>query len=108
VTTQPEPSSRWDPIDSVLERITIARIGAVLSSGFAFGAGIYLLQAEDGTGGFLDGSWGIPLGLYLIAKGFYLGPSLWAQDESRRQLERLVAAAEEADERAVRQEIVSG
>lgn len=72
--------------------LTLTKLGAALSSTLAIIAGFYLLQAEgigqagDLLGDLDDGSIGIALGLYFVAKGLQLGPSLWAQDETRRYL----------------------
>jgi hypothetical protein len=73
-----------------LESLTVTKLCAVAASTIAVIAGFYILQAEADL---LEGSFGVALGLYFVAKGLYLGPSLWAQDETRRHLERLVDQA---------------
>jgi len=66
---------------------------AVLSSIVAFIAGGYLLSTQAvADNSFLEVI-AHGMGIYFLAKGLWLGPSLWTQHESRRHLEQLARGA---------------
>lgn len=66
---------------------------AWLASIGSIAAGLYLLSTQAVAEDSLIEVIAHGMGIYFVAKGLYLGPSLWMQAESRRHLEYLAAEA---------------
>jgi CRISPR/Cas system-associated endonuclease Cas1 len=68
----------------------MSKIGAALASLGCFIAGVYLLTTHSlGTPGWFD-ALAHGIGIYFLAKGFFVGASLMEQIRSREALETLL------------------
>ena len=76
------------------------KVFAILSAIGCIAAGLWLLTTQPADSNSLFGPWMHGIGLYFIAKGLYVGPSLIAQADASRSLRWLAAAhiAKAADE----------
>lgn len=75
------------------------RFFAFASAAGCIAAGLWLLTTQPADSNSLFGPWMHGIGLYFIAKGLYVGPSLIAQADASRALKWLVDdQARQADE----------